>query len=29
MNVAHRVLLIEDDLAIRRFVRLALEDEGW
>lgn len=26
---AHRILLIEDDLAIRRFIRLALEDEGW
>jgi two-component system KDP operon response regulator KdpE len=22
-------LLIEDDASIRRFVRLALEDEGW
>ena len=26
---APRILLIEDDLGIRRFVRLALEDEGW
>ena len=26
---AHRILLIEDDLAIRRFIRLSLEDEGW
>ncbi|MEG0045855.1 MAG: response regulator [Comamonas sp.] len=24
-----RILLIEDDASIRRFVRLALEDEGW
>lgn len=24
-----RILLIEDDSSIRRFVRLALEDEGW
>lgn len=27
--VAPRILLIEDDASIRRFVRLALEDEGW
>lgn len=26
---APRILLIEDDASIRRFVRLALEDEGW
>ena len=26
---ATRILLIEDDASIRRFVRLALEDEGW
>ena len=24
-----RILLIEDDANIRRFVRLAMEDEGW
>ena len=24
-----RILLVEDDSGIRRFVRLALEDEGW
>ena len=30
MNSASpRILLIEDDASIRRFVRLALEDEGW
>ena len=30
MNAANpRILLIEDDASIRRFVRLALEDEGW
>ena len=30
MNSASpRILLIEDDANIRRFVRLALEDEGW
>ena len=30
MNSARpRILLIEDDASIRRFVRLALEDEGW
>lgn len=30
MNSASpRILLIEDDTSIRRFVRLALEDEGW
>ena len=30
MNAASpRILLIEDDASIRRFVRLALEDEGW
>ncbi|BBL23055.1 MULTISPECIES: response regulator [Comamonas] len=28
-TVAPRILLIEDDASIRRFVRLALEDEGW
>ena len=27
--VVPRILLIEDDASIRRFVRLALEDEGW
>ncbi|MEG2046658.1 MAG: response regulator [Comamonas sp.] len=29
MIAAPRILLIEDDASIRRFVRLALEDEGW
>ena len=29
MTAAPRILLIEDDASIRRFVRLALEDEGW
>lgn len=30
MNVpVPRILLVEDDPSIRRFVRLALEDEGW
>ncbi|MEG0556737.1 MAG: two-component system response regulator KdpE [Comamonas sp.] len=28
-HAAPRILLIEDDASIRRFVRLALEDEGW
>ncbi|MBS3020453.1 KDP operon transcriptional regulatory protein KdpE [Comamonas sp. PE63] len=28
-SAAPRILLIEDDASIRRFVRLALEDEGW
>ncbi len=28
-NTSPRILLIEDDANIRRFVRLALEDEGW
>lgn len=28
-TAAPRILLIEDDASIRRFVRLALEDEGW
>ncbi|WP_417283577.1 response regulator [Comamonas sp.] len=28
-HAAPRILLIEDDAGIRRFVRLALEDEGW
>lgn len=29
MDHSPRILLIEDDASIRRFVRLALEDEGW
>lgn len=29
MTSSPRILLIEDDASIRRFVRLALEDEGW
>jgi len=29
MTATPRVLLIEDDASIRRFLRLALEDEGW
>lgn len=29
MTSSPRILLIEDDANIRRFVRLALEDEGW
>lgn len=28
-QAATRILLIEDDASIRRFVRLVLEDEGW
>lgn len=28
-HASPRILLIEDDSSIRRFVRLALEDEGW
>ncbi|QNN57892.1 response regulator [Diaphorobacter ruginosibacter] len=28
-NAAPRILLIEDDPNIRRFLRLAMEDEGW
>lgn len=28
-SASPRILLIEDDASIRRFVRLALEDEGW
>ena len=28
-QAAPRILLVEDDPSIRRFVRLVLEDEGW
>lgn len=29
MNTGHRILVIEDDEVIRRFVRTSLEGEGW